>query len=76
MKFIEISRDIVLSPLFENTVVEILFAFDIARSVALGSEGGKEYSLIWISEFCLKDDESVAFYYISIPAKHLSKGWE
>ena len=46
------------SPLFENTVVEILFAFDIARSVALGSEGGKEYSLIWISEFCLKDDES------------------
>jgi hypothetical protein len=82
MKFIEISRDIILwnnpfnhffhkylsksivlfdytkpfkiyfeSPLFENTVVEILFAFDIARSVALGSEGGKEYSLIWISRY-------------------------
>jgi hypothetical protein len=37
--------------------VEILFAFDIERSIALGTEGGKEYSLIWISEFCLKDDE-------------------
>jgi hypothetical protein len=39
------------------TVVEIVFAFDIERSIALGTEGGKEYSLIWISEFCLKDDE-------------------
>jgi hypothetical protein len=45
------------SPLFHDTVVEILFAFDIERSIALGTEGGKEYSLIWISEFCLKDDE-------------------
>jgi hypothetical protein len=44
------------SPLFHDTVVEILFAFDIERSIALGTEGGKEYSLIWISEFCLKDD--------------------
>jgi hypothetical protein len=45
------------SPLFHDTVVEILFAFDIERSIALGTEGGKEYSLIWISEFCLKDNE-------------------
>jgi hypothetical protein len=33
------------SPIFHDTVVEILFAFDIERSIALGTEGGKEYSL-------------------------------
>jgi hypothetical protein len=27
------------SPLFHDTVVEILFAFDIERSIALGTEG-------------------------------------
>jgi hypothetical protein len=33
------------------------FFVEIPSWIALGTEGGKEYSLIWISEFCLKDDE-------------------
>ncbi len=46
------------NPLFEDTIVELEITFDIMSGIDLGSEKGKEYSLVWVSECCFDDTEA------------------
>jgi hypothetical protein len=40
-----------------NCSSAIVILFEPRPTISSFTEGGKEYSLIWISEFCLKDNE-------------------